>query len=136
MLRRKAEHNESMLTTLEEISLHQLNIKDMKNFDVYCRHLKILYLQNNLIEEIKGCTKLKELEYLNLAVNSIIKIEGLSRCESLNKLDLTLNFIDVEDLQESVENLEMCENLMDLYLTGNPCTDWEHCTEYIIAMLP
>ena len=44
LLRRKAEHNESMLTTLEEISLHQLNIKDMKNFDVYCRHIKILYL--------------------------------------------------------------------------------------------
>ena len=44
LLRKKAEHNEGMLSTLEEISLHQLNIKVMENFDRYCRHLKILYL--------------------------------------------------------------------------------------------
>jgi len=81
-------------------------------------------------------TKLKELEYLNLAVNSVAKLEGLRRCESLNKLDLTLNFIDVEDLQESIEELEWCENLQEIYFIGNPCTDWEHFREYVIAKLP
>jgi len=74
LLRKRAEHNEGMLTTLEEVSLHQQNIRVIENLDVYCRHLKILYLQNNLIEEITGLTKLKELEYLNMAVNSVIKI--------------------------------------------------------------
>lgn len=54
---------------------------------------------------------MKELEYLNMAVNSVSKIEGLRRCESLNKLDMTLNFIDVEDLKESIEELEYCEHL-------------------------
>ena len=136
LLRKKAEHNEGMLSTLEEISLHQLNIKDMDGFEQNCRHLKILYLQNNLIEEIKGLRKMKELEYLNLAVNSIIKVEGIRRCESLNKLDLTLNFIDLEDLDESLEEMEFCENLREVYFTGNPCTDWEHFREYVIARLP
>jgi len=104
--------------------------------DVYCRHLKILYLQNNLIEKIEGLNKLKELEYLNLAVNSVSKIEGLRRCESLNKLDMTLNFIDIEDLQESCEEMALCENLVDVYFVGNPCTDWAHFKEYVIAKCP
>ena len=136
LLRKRAEHNEGMLSTLEEVSLHQQNIREISGLDVYCRHLKILYLQNNLIEEISGLHKLKELEYLNLAVNSVAKLEGLRRCESLNKLDLTLNFIDVDDLEESIDELEWCENLREIYFTGNPCTDWEHFREYVIAKLP
>ena len=136
LLRKRAEHNEMMLSTLEEVSLHQQNIRQISNLDVYCRHLKILYLQNNLIEEIEGLTKLKELEYLNMAVNSIKTIKGIRRCECLNKLDMTLNFVDLEDIEESVEEMEWCENLQELYFTGNPCTDWEHWREYIIAKLP
>ena len=136
LLRKRAEHNEKMLSTLEEISLHQQNIKEIRNLDVYCRHLKILYLQNNLIEEMSGLNKLKELEYLNLAVNSIAKIAGIKRCESLNKLDMTLNFVDIEDLQESCEEMEWCENLNDVYFTGNPCTDWPNYRQYVIAKVP
>ena len=66
---------------------------------------------------MEGLNKLVELEYINMAVNSVTKIEGVKRCESLNKLDLTLNFIDVESLEESCENLEWCPNITDLYLT-------------------
>ena len=82
---------------------------------------------------MEGLTKLKELEYINLAVNSVGKIEGIQRCESLNKLDLTLNFVDIEDLKESCENLEWCPNFTELYLTGNPCTDWPNYRTYVIA---
>ena len=82
---------------------------------------------------MEGLTKLKELEYINLAVNSVGKIEGVQRCESLNKLDLTLNFVDIEDLKESCENLEWCPNFTELYLTGNPCTDWPNYRPYVIA---
>jgi len=83
MLRKKSEHNESVLSTLEEISLHQLHIEKITNLDVYCRHLKILYLQDNLIERMEGLSKLKELEYVNFAVNNIGLIEGIRGCESL-----------------------------------------------------
>jgi len=82
---------------------------------------------------MEGLNKLVELEYLNMAVNSVSKIEGVKRCESLNKLDLTLNFIDVEDLKESLENLEWCPNFTELYLTGNPCTDWPNYRQYTVA---
>ena len=85
---------------------------------------------------MEGLSKLKELEYLNLAVNSIRKIEGVRRCESLQKLDMTLNFVDVEDLKESIEELEYCEHLQELFLTGNPCTEWKDHSDYVIAKLP
>ena len=85
---------------------------------------------------MEGMNKLKELEYLNVAVNSISKIEGIKRCESLNKLDMTLNFVDLEDFQESCEEMEWCENLVEVYMVGNPCTDWENYKEYIIAKVP
>lgn len=133
LLRKRAEHNEGMLSTLEEVTLHQQDLKKISGLDIYCRHLKILYLQNNLIEKMEGLNKLVELEYLNMAVNSVSKIEGVKRCESLNKLDLTLNFIDVEDLKESLENLEWCPNMTEIYLTGNPCTDWPNYRQYTIA---
>ena len=93
-------------------------------------------MQSNLIEKIEGLRKLKELEYLNMAVNSVKKIEGIRRCESLNKLDLTLNFVDLEDLKDSCEEMEWCENLIEVYMVGNPCTDWEHFREYVIAKCP
>lgn len=85
---------------------------------------------------MEGLSKLKELEYLNLAVNSIRKIEGVKRCESLKKLDLTLNFIDVEDLKESIEELEYIDDFAELYLTGNPCAEWADYVDYIAAKLP
>ena len=46
----------------------------IENLDVLCRHLKILYLQNNIIEKMENMNKLKELEYLNLALNNVSKI--------------------------------------------------------------
>ena len=68
---------------------------------------------------VENLHKLKKLEYLNLAINNIEKIENLSACESLQKLDLTLNFIG--DLT-SVESLRDNIHLVELFLTGNPCT--------------
>jgi protein TilB len=133
LLRGRAEHNEKMLSNLEEISLHQQNLKSMKGLQDYCKNVRIVLMQNNLIEKIECCNKLKDLEYINFAVNSISKIEGLRRCESLRKLDLTLNFIDVEDLKDSMEELEWCPDFSEFYLMGNPCLDWVNAKEYVIA---
>lgn len=91
--------------------------------ETYCRHLKILYLQNNIIEKMEGLSKLKELEYLNLALNNISRIENIEGCESLRKLDLTVNFIDLEELEDSMVSLSRCPLIKELYLTGNPCTE-------------
>jgi protein TilB len=119
--------------TLKQISLHQQELLKIENLDILCRHLKIIYLQNNIIEKMENLNKLKELEYLNLALNNISRIENIEGCESLKKLDMTVNFIDVLDLHDSAMCLSKLPNLKELYLTGNPCENWPGCKDYIIA---
>jgi len=119
----RAEHNEGNVTTLEEVALHQQNIERIEALGHLCRHLKILYLQNNLIGRLENLHRLKELEYLNVAVNNIVRIENLQRCESLKKLDLTMCFVPVAGLL-SLKSLAENYALRELYLVGNPCADW------------
>lgn len=51
----------------------------------------------------------------------------------MQKLDLTVNFVG--DLL-SIESLRQSEHLEELYLTGNPCTDYEGYREFVVATLP
>ncbi|GMF38500.1 unnamed protein product [Phytophthora lilii] len=138
LLRKRAEHNEGIVSTLEEISLHQEELEKIEVIGTLCRKLRILYLQNNIIEKIEDLTHMKELRYLNLALNNISKIEGLQSCEFLNKLDLTVNFVDFDTLEESVDHLKGLKHLRELYMLGNPCqSNWETgFREYVIASLP
>ena len=85
---------------------------------------------------MEGITKCKELEYLNMAVNNISLVEGIRNCESLQKMDLTLNFVDIEDFEESVDNLAELPDIREIHFLGNPCTDWEHWKDYVMARLP
>ncbi|XP_041969301.1 protein tilB [Aricia agestis] len=133
MVRKKAEHHDCLLAPLEEIALHQENIEKIEYIQDWCPKLKILLMQSNLISKIENLNKLKNLTYLNLALNNIEVIENLERCESLNKLDLTLNFIG-EII--SVESLAQNYNLQSLYLTGNPCTDYDNYRCFVIGTLP
>lgn len=55
----RAEHNEFMLSTLEEVALHQQNIEKIEKIGQLCPKLKILYLQSNLISKIQNLHKLK-----------------------------------------------------------------------------
>nr|CAB3263528.1 protein tilB homolog [Phallusia mammillata] len=133
VIRKRAEHNNCEIFSLEELSLHQQDIEKIEHIEKWCRELKILYLQNNLIGRIENVGRLKKLEYLNLALNNIEKVENLQNCESLKKLDLTVNFVGE---LTSIESLKKNIFLEDLYLTGNPCTQFEGYQEYVIATLP
>lgn len=93
LIRKRSEHNEGEIATLEEIALHQENIEKIELLARVCKDLKILLLQNNLIARLENLSRLKCLEYLNLALNNIEYIENLEGLESLKKLDLTVNFI-------------------------------------------
>ncbi|SCN63344.1 leucine-rich repeat protein [Plasmodium chabaudi chabaudi] len=135
LIKKKSEHNEGLMEDLEEISLHQLQIKKIEFINIHCRNLKILLLQNNLIEKIENLNQLKKLEYLNLALNNITIIENLEKCESLKKIDLTLNFIDIYTIEKSINNLKKNENLKELYLMGNPCSSWKHFKHFVIFHL-
>ncbi len=136
LIRKRAEHNDGILPDLEEIALHQEEIEKIESLEQCCRHLKILLLQHNAISKMENLGKLKELEYLNLSLNNVSKIENIEGCESLKKLDMTLNFVDFDELQESLECMEGLEFLEDLYLLGNPCTDFPGYRSYVAAKLP
>ncbi|XP_019549584.2 protein tilB [Aedes albopictus] len=133
LIRKRSEHNELIISTLEELSLHQEDIEQIEHIGNWCRDLKILLLQSNLISKIENLQKLKKLQYLNLALNNIERVENLERLESLNKLDLTLNFIGE---LTSIESLRDNYHLKDLYLTGNPCTDYPGYRDYVMCALP
>jgi protein TilB len=139
LLRKRSEHNEGLLVHLEEISLHQQELERIECIGNICKNIRILLLQNNIIERIENLRKLKRLEYINLALNNICRIEGLNSCESLRKLDLTLNFIDFDALEESLKHLIDNYNLEDLYLVGNPIqTNWadRRYRDYVILACP
>ena len=133
LIRKRAEHNDCQLSNLEEVSLHQLDIERIEHLDKWCKELKILYLQSNLIPKIENVSRLKQLEYLNLALNNISLIENLEGCEFLNKLDLTLNFVG---RLTSVESLRANIHLKELYLVGNPSHKFDLYREYVAATLP
>ena len=94
---------------MEEISFHVW----LTFFFLYL-FLSICYVHGMIL------VGMKQLEYLNLALNNISKIEGLEHCEFLNKLDLTLNFIDLDELETSIDHLVPLTNLRDFYMMGNP----------------
>lgn len=136
LIRKKSEHNEGLLGDLEELSLHQCELGRLEVLGTLCRKLRILYLQNNVIPKIENVEHLKDLEYLNLALNNVRKIEGLQNCEFLKKLDLTVNFIDVDTFEASVDHLTRLHALRELFLMGNPCTNWEGHRAYVVARCP
>uniref|UniRef100_A0A667Z6I3 Leucine-rich repeat-containing protein 6 n=1 Tax=Myripristis murdjan TaxID=586833 RepID=A0A667Z6I3_9TELE len=133
MVRQRAEHNDCEIFSLEEVSLHQQDIERIEHLDRWCRELRILYLQNNLIPRIENVGRLKKLEYLNLALNNIEVIENLEGCEFLQKLDLTVNFVG---RLSSVESLRHNLHLRELFLVGNPCTQFHGYRQYVVAALP
>lgn len=55
----KAEHNDGLLSSLEEVALHQQNVEKIEVLGKVCRQLKILYLQNNLIQKLENLHQLK-----------------------------------------------------------------------------
>lgn len=54
-------------------------------------------------------------------------------CESLQKLDLTVNFVG---RLSSVEHLRHNRHLAELFLVGNPCSEFRGYRQYVVASLP
>lgn len=52
LIRKKSEHNEGVITTLEELSLHQEDVEKIEHINNWCKDIQILYLQANLIAKI------------------------------------------------------------------------------------
>lgn len=55
----RAEHNDGVLSSLKEVTLHQQNIERIELIGNVCRNLEILYLQNNVIGKLEDLHHLK-----------------------------------------------------------------------------
>ena len=70
LIRKKAEHHDGPLTTLEELTLHQLELERIEPvLGSVCRKLRILYLQNNIIPKFENLHHMKDIRYLNMGLN-------------------------------------------------------------------
>lgn len=127
LIRKRSEHNSNLISSLEEIALHQEELTSIgTTIGKACgKTLRILLLQNNVIGNLHKFEMkyFKVLEYLNLALNNLTAVRGLdgSVNEHLSKIDLTLNFIDFDTLKESMDCLASLRNLKELFMMGNPC---------------
>jgi len=125
LIRKRSEHNECLVSTLEEIALHQEELEAIGPLlgRICGKTLRILLLQNNVISRMDpyDFRPFRSLEYLNLALNNIHLVEGISHLEFLNKLDLTLNFIHYDGLAESISCMIPLRSLKELFMIGNPC---------------
>jgi protein TilB len=139
LIRKRSEHNAGLVSSLEELALHQEELQAVGPIlgRTCGKTLRILLLQNNVIERMvaKELKLFKRLEYFNLALNNIHCIEqgSLSGMESLRKLDLTLNFIDLDCLETSADELGRCQSLKELFLIGNPCMGLNENTNYTLS---
>jgi len=125
LIRKRSEHNQGLVSNLEEIALHQEELETIGPVlgRASGKTLKILLLQNNIIGRLipADWRHFKSLEYLNLALNNVEVVEGIEHLEFLNKLDFTLNFIHLDQLKESVACMSELRSLKELFMIGNPC---------------
>lgn len=106
LLRKRAEHNEGIISTMEEISLHQEELESINEvLGKTCRKLKILYLQNNIIPKIEN------LQHMNFIDFDKLK-ESIEHLQSRTRL----------------EELYLMGNPAQAH--------WEHFNSYVIAKLP
>jgi protein TilB len=78
MIRSRAEHNDGILGTLEELSMHMLHIEKIEYFDKLCKKLKILLLQNNVVSKIGKIIFPTEHILLNLKIILFILKQKMS----------------------------------------------------------
>ena len=102
LIRRKSEHNEGLIHTLEEISLHQEELESINEvLGSSCRRLKILYLQVRAMPlpltcqygpgDNKPCSV--SCACMCLQNNIIGRMENLHHMKELEYLNLALNNI-------------------------------------------
>ena len=47
-----------------------------------------------------------------------------------------MNFVDLDHFKDSIEHLAPLAHFKELFLMGNPCMEWPHAKDFIIATLP
>ena len=76
---------------LEILDISENQIEEISGLDGL--NIKELYLSNNVLETIKGMTKLESLRILDVSVNKISKLSGLINLISLRSLNFAKNLL-------------------------------------------
>ena len=87
----------------------------------FFRKLKIVELNDNVINEISFVESLPELEYLNVENNQINSITSLNQCPKLKVLKLHLNKLEYQN--STMRTLQNLINLNELTIKDNPFID-------------
>jgi len=109
LARGRSEGVEAFLGRVTHLHLQNKRILEMEGLDL-CVNLKVLYLYDNRIEEIKNVEFAKILSYLYLQNNMITSLPSELEMPSLKKLYLDENQV------EYVTGLEGCPILEELFL--------------------
>ena len=87
----------------------------------FFKKLKIVELNDNVINEISFVESLPDLEYLNVENNQINSITSLNQCPKLKVLKLHLNKIEYQN--STMRTLQNLINLNELTIKDNPFID-------------
>ena len=87
----------------------------------FFKKLKIVELNDNVINEISFVESLPELEYLNVENNQINSITSLNQCPKLKVLKLHLNKLEYQN--STMRTLQNLINLNELTIKDNPFID-------------
>ncbi len=94
-----------------------------------CKNIKVLYLFDNMIQQIEGVSKLKNLIQLSLYNNQIVKMEGLDNLGALRRLYLEKNRIS------RLEGLTDCRSIEEIYLSNQDITVHFTFDDYSLAAI-
>ncbi|XP_011503446.1 PREDICTED: leucine-rich repeat-containing protein 48-like [Ceratosolen solmsi marchali] len=152
--RRRRRRTIDVLNKIEEIRLEYLNILQIDCLWPLTNLVK-LKLNNNVIEKIENLENLKNLCELDLSFNRIKIIENLESLTNIHILTLYDNKIEVIEGIEHMQNLTIfsigknnikdfdhilflryLKNLRSLQMEGNPCTQQNGYTSYLIGFIP
>jgi hypothetical protein len=106
--------------SLEELTKINLSYNWISySFDLrFFKSLKIIELNDNVINEISFVEFLPNLEYLNVENNQINSITSLNKCTQIKILKISLNKIQYQN--STMKTLQNLNNLIELSINNNP----------------
>ncbi|KAJ3348764.1 Leucine-rich repeat-containing protein 56 [Entophlyctis luteolus] len=105
------------LPSLEQFKLNNSFVPSIRDLGSGYNALRILWMARCSLNDLSGLGSLANLRELYLANNNIFDTSPIGMLEYLEILDLEGNKIASDEM---IEELAVCENLVELSLEGNP----------------
>ncbi|MEW5302520.1 MAG: hypothetical protein WDW36_005298 [Sanguina aurantia] len=127
-------HLGKKLPALLELNLNNSVLESIRDLGTGFTRLEVLWVSRCGLSDVEGLSGLPSLRELYAAYNDIHDLQPIAAgCESLELLDVEGNCVACVD---SVAQLQGCENLTSLVLSGNPVCNAASYRAGVIAALP